>query len=97
MWTKTHIMVLITFNHPKALYGQQHIKSSSYAACNNKGTDKTALPSTQPGQHICHSFSIILYFIHTIKFSIFGLVTCSHYKTHIFFPGINTQIRIPEL
>ena len=25
---------------------------------NNKGTDQTALPSTQPGQHICHSFSV---------------------------------------
>ena len=46
-----------------AVFIKQHIKSSSYAKmkslyANNKGTDQTALPSTQPGQNICHLFSV---------------------------------------
>ena len=53
----------IKVNHPNALYGQQHMKSLSEVKmislhAYNKGTDQTVLSSTQPGQRICHSFSV---------------------------------------
>ena len=75
MW-EVFLAIALKLNHPKTLYDQQHIKSLTAKIkslhANNKGPDQTALPSTQPGQHICHSFSVkyILYFIHTSKINV---------------------------